>query len=364
VCAFDLAGLEVYDLAVSSAGRVGVTLDGAGGAGMGAFRTLDGNDPTMAVLTTATVDDPRGVAVNVAPEHTPVSPDLFYVTDPTAGLLRDYSADFGTAVFSGYPISGAGNAPAFSPFGELAFAPLGTMNSVVVFDPCEMPGNPMDCYEQAGNSSMIAPMTIDLATSSALPPNPGLGLDPTWRVRAMALRAGPLIDTAHLVYMIFDGQPAIVALVVNPSLNADSGFSGQVPTPPSTPARALYYTITNDRLLVTAGDGTTDGALLAYDAGPSASMTGLLSTTTVPGAGVPSCPSGVVLGTNGSDLYVADACNDVVWEGSIDPAGLVVTLTTAHPVCASPSHLGVVNGPGGDIVYVGCSGALGVVGSD
>jgi hypothetical protein len=181
----------------------------------------------------------------------------------------------------------------------------------------------------------------------------------------MALRAGPLIDTAHLVYMIFDGQPAIVTLVVDPvSMSAIAGSSGPVPTPPSAPATALYYTTTNDRLLVTAGDGTADGDLLAYDAGPSASMTGLLSTTTVPGAGVPSCPSGVVLGTNGSDLYVADACNDVVWEGLIDPAGLVVTLTTAHPVCASPSHLGVVNGPGGDLVYVGCDGALGVVGSD
>ncbi len=367
VCAFDLAGLEVYDLAVSSADRVAFTIDGTGGAGVGALRTFDGTDPVAATvaMTDAPIGDPRGMAVNVAPEHLVAAPDLFYVTDPTAGLLRDYDATGGT-VFAGYPLSAAGTALAASPFGELAFAPLGTMNHVVVFDPCETPGMAADCYEQAGNTTNIDPVTLDLTLAPPTPPpDPGLGLDTSWRVRAMAMRPGTVIDFPHLAYMIFDDQPAVVGLSVNPmTLEASAGASGLVPMTGTAPATALFYDATNDDLLVTFGDAATDGELRVFAANGVTSMTALLSTTPVPGAGVPSCPSGVALGTDASTLWVADACNDVVWEGTKSADGMTVTFDTAHPVCAAPSRLGVVGAPGGDVVYVGCAGALGVVGSD
>jgi hypothetical protein len=241
--------------------------------------------------------------------------------------------------------------------------PLGTANSVVVFDPCETAGP--DCYEAAGNTTMLDPISIDLVTTSTATPNPGLGLDTAWRVRAMALRPGSVINFPQVAYLIFDGQAEIVGLSVNPAtLEGSAGASGLVPMSGAAPATGLFFDAANDDLLATSGDGTTDGELRVFAANDITSMMTLLSTTSVPGAGVPSCPEGVALGTDGTTLWIADSCNDVVWEGTKSADGMTVTLTTAHSVCAVPSHVGVVAAPGGDVVYVGCDGALGVVGSD
>jgi hypothetical protein len=362
-CTLDIAGQTVVDIAVSTGNRVGFTTDAPAAAGF--FHTFDGTTPATGVaFTNATLTDPLGLALNPAYLHNASTIDFFYVVEGLDGSLRPYSSTSGAPGVPAFTGAGAGGAVAMSPFGEMILVGLDAANALGALDPCEDPMTPSDCWEDSGSTLSLNPVGIDLVTSSTVAPNPGLGLDSTWRLRDIALRPDTLIDGAPTTYLIFDGQPALVVVrIAAATLVADPASSGSVTTPPMAPATSVAYDVTSDLVLVTAGDGVTDGALLVYAAGGSAAATTLASTTLVPGGAVPSCPGAAALGSDGTTLRVADACNDAVWNGTVSAGGATVTLDSSVATCAAPTRLAVVPAAP-DLVYIGCTGALGVLGSD
>ncbi|HEV8322327.1 MAG TPA: thrombospondin type 3 repeat-containing protein [Myxococcota bacterium] len=362
-CAIDLGPQQVTDIAVSTANRVGFATDATGFPG--AFRTFDGTAPAGAVLTSTAVADPLAVALNPAYLHNPATTDFFYVVDGTPGDIRPYSSATGVAPVPAYGGAGAGSGIAASPFGELILIGLTTANALIALDPCEDPALPSDCYEDSGSSATNNSAVIDLSTTSTVAPDPGLGLDPTWRVGDIALRPDTLIDGAPVAYLVFDGQPALAVLRIGAaSLATDPAASGTVGAPPLAPATSVAYDATTDLVLLTAAAGGADGELRLYSGGGSAAATTLVSTVAVPGGALPSCPAAAAIGSDGVTLWVADPCNAAVLSGSIGPGGAGAALDTTAPVCPSAGRLAVVAAPGGDLVYVGCDGVLGVLGTD
>jgi hypothetical protein len=356
-CTIDLGAAAVRDVAADSTGRVGFSsFDTAG-----AFRTLDGFDPLAGLGAPAPQADASAVAANAAPLQMPALADRFYVTDPGAGTLVSYD-EGGSPIFpaSPYPVAGDGAALVVSPFGDLAAVSRTDTNAVVGFQPCENPAMATECYELGGTTANISPTTYDFPALYAL--------DASWRPRSLAILPGSGgVGNPHRVYVVFDGQSDLVFLLLFPAGGAPLAGSGLVTDSNLAPATSLAADVANDQLLMTVGaGGPADGALRVYAAATMLTATTFLGETTVPGGAAPSCPAAAAMGSDGVTVWVSDACNDVVWRGTKDPAGTPLTFDVAIPACPSPGRLAVVPLVPGtqDFVYVACDGFLGVLGVD